>query len=104
MNDDLIDDTGFDMGLPSPLEMTRQECLLLHSELRDVWAELRRSRRNVARLVQMNSLLADDFGKLRVEHSKVVWELSDIYIKASQDAAKRCNAYAGAYGRSLTPK
>lgn len=104
MNDDLIDDTGFDMDLPSPREMTRQECLLLHSELRDVWAELRRSRRNVGRLVQMNSLLADDLGKLRVEHSKVVWELSDIYIKASQDAAKRCNAYAGAYDRPIAPK
>lgn len=50
MNDDLIDETGFDMSLPSPLEMTRQECLLLHNELRDVWAELRRSRRNVAGL------------------------------------------------------
>lgn len=102
MNDDLVDDTGFDLGLPSPLEMTRQECLLLHSELRDVWSELRRSRRNVARLVQMNSLLTEDLGKLRIEHSRVRWELSDVYLKAGMEAGKKCNSYAGAYGRSAS--
>lgn len=52
----------------------------------------------------MNSLLADDLGKLRVEHSKAVWELSDIYIKAGQGAAKGCDAYAGVYGRSIALK
>jgi len=104
MNDGLVDDAGFDLGLPSVLEMTRQECLLLHSELRDVWQELRRSRRNVATLVQMNSMLEGDLSKLRVEYNTVRWELSGMNLKAGMEAGKKSNSYAGACGRSASSK
>lgn len=78
MDDDLTDGNDFDLGLPSPLEMARQECSMLHSELRGVWSELRRARSNVAKLVQMNSLLTSNLDALRRECDKAHWELSDL--------------------------
>ncbi len=78
MDDDFMHDDGVDLGLPSPLEMARQECTILHSELRQVWSELRRSRSNVAKLVQMNSLLTSDLEAVRRECDKARWELSDM--------------------------
>ncbi|OUM75834.1 hypothetical protein AUC60_01645 [Pseudomonas caspiana] len=78
MDDDLIDDDGVELGLPSPLEMARHKCTILHSELRQVWSELRRSRSNVAKLVQINSLLASDLEAVRRECDKARWELSDM--------------------------
>ncbi|WDY60480.1 hypothetical protein [Pseudomonas sp. PSKL.D1] len=71
------DDSDFSLDVPSPLAMAREECALLHSELRDVWAELRRSRRNTAKLVQMNALLMADLEKLRLENKKVMWALAE---------------------------
>jgi hypothetical protein len=45
--------------------MARQECTILHSELREVWSELRRARSNEAKLVQMNSFLTSDLDALK---------------------------------------
>jgi hypothetical protein len=65
--------------------MACEECALLHRELRDVWTGLRHSRRNTAKLVQVNSLLMGDPEKLRLEHSRAVWELADMKAKAGTE-------------------
>lgn len=54
MADDLKDDNGLDLGLPSPVEMAPRECTILHRELRDIWSELSGARSNLTRLVRMN--------------------------------------------------
>lgn len=65
MNSGHDDDQEIGLDPPSPLELARHECALLHGELREVWADPRLSKRNVARLVQMKTMLANDLAKLR---------------------------------------
>lgn len=52
------EDTSEWLGCPTPLEMYQHQCALLEDELIQTEAMLRKSRANVAGLVQMNDLLA----------------------------------------------
>ena len=58
-------DTDDWFGCPSPLEMYKHQCALLEDELIQTQAMLRKSRANVAGLVQMNDLLVT--GKTEAE-------------------------------------
>jgi hypothetical protein len=72
MNNDHDNDRGIGLDLPLPLELACHECALLHGELHEVWIDLRRSNRNVARLVHMNTLLANDLAKSRQAQDPVL--------------------------------
>ena len=52
------EDTSAWLDCPTPLEMYQHQCALLEDELIQTQAMLRKSRANVAGLVQMNDLLA----------------------------------------------
>ena len=52
------EDTCQWLGCPTPLEMYKHQCALLEDELTETQALLRKSRLNIAGLVQMNDLLA----------------------------------------------
>ena len=52
------EDTCKWLGCPTPLEMYKHQCALLEDELTETQALLRKSRLNIAGLVQMNDVLA----------------------------------------------
>jgi regulator of replication initiation timing len=86
-----IDDSDFGcLGIPTPLEIWKQQCVLLATEIEEHQADLRRCRANIAKLVDINSALVAERDELAAESTKLRWKLSDIYLKQSQeDTAKR---------------
>lgn len=61
------EDTSAWLGCPTPLEMYKHQCALLEDELTETQALLRRARKNIAGLVQMNDALAT--GKAQAEEA-----------------------------------
>ena len=53
MEDDLIDDSGFELGMPTPVEMLRHQCTLLCAELETTRLDLRKAHKNIDRLIVM---------------------------------------------------
>ncbi|SER06034.1 hypothetical protein SAMN03159444_03120 [Pseudomonas sp. NFACC02] len=98
------DDFAFDLGMPSLLEAYKQQCKLLIDELDDAWLEVRQSRKNVAKLVQMNSSLSNELTTLKREHEKVRWELSDIRLKDGLEAAANINPFENCHRHGNTDK
>lgn len=71
------EDTCQWLGCPTPLEMYKHQCALLEDELTETQALLRKSRLNLAGLVQMNDVLAT--GKACAEDAlKVRQELEEL--------------------------
>ena len=53
MEDDLIDDSGFELGMPTRVEMQMHQCTLLCVELETTRRDLRKAHRDIARLIIM---------------------------------------------------
>jgi uncharacterized protein (DUF3084 family) len=53
MEDDLIDASGFEFGMPSREEMLKHQCTLLCAELETTRRDLRKAHQNIARLIVM---------------------------------------------------
>ncbi|MFL1493601.1 hypothetical protein [Pseudomonas antarctica] len=51
------EDTSAWLGCPTPLEMYKHQCSLLEDELTETQVLLRKARKNISGLVQMNDLL-----------------------------------------------
>ena len=54
MEDDLIDDSGFELGFPSREEMLKHQCDLLCAELETTRRDLRKAHRDIAKLIIMH--------------------------------------------------
>jgi hypothetical protein len=54
MEDDLIDDSGFEFGMPSREEMLKHQCTLLCAELETTRLDLRKAHRDIAKLIVMH--------------------------------------------------
>lgn len=65
MNNDLIDDEGFEFFTEH--DMLRQHCRLLETELAELHSELRESRGKIATLVLMWSGVSRELGKAETE-------------------------------------
>jgi hypothetical protein len=48
---DLIDDSGFELGMPTPVEMLKHQCTLLCAELETTRLDLRKTHRDIAKLI-----------------------------------------------------
>jgi hypothetical protein len=98
MDDDLIDDEGFgELGVPSPLQMWKQQTHLLISEVDDLQRELRQSKVNLSKVITMHDSACKQRDALALELTRVKWQLSDRLLAESQSETKRLNAYAGAH-------
>jgi len=53
MEDNLIDDSGFELGMPTRVEMLKHQCDLLCSELETTRRDLRKAHKNIAGLIVM---------------------------------------------------
>lgn len=54
MEDDLIDDGGFELGMPTREEMLKHQCDLLCAELETTRLDLRKAHRDIAKLIVMH--------------------------------------------------
>jgi hypothetical protein len=68
MEDDLIDDSGFELGMPTPVEMLKHQCTLLCGELETTRLDLRKAHQNIARLIVMYRDSSTELAALKVEH------------------------------------
>ena len=88
----LIDDDSFGcLGVPTPLEMLKQQSALLCDEIADLSDRLRRSRTNVAELIEMNQQLAAERDALRVKLAATEARVSDCLRLAGES----CNQITG---------
>ena len=79
---DSDDDFGC-LGIPSPLEMWKQQSVLLATEIEEYQRDLRKARVNVAKLVLMNDSLTVERDRLQVELRTASHELSEAYRELS---------------------
>lgn len=73
MTDDLIDDSGFELGLPSREEMLNHQCDLLCSELDVTRRDLRQAHKNLAGVICMWRTSTKELAALRLEHERLRW-------------------------------
>lgn len=79
MEDDLIDDTGFELGMPTYVEMLKHQCTLLCAELETTCLDLRKAHQNIGRLIVMYRDSSTALAALKIEHERLRWTLSDAY-------------------------
>lgn len=95
MENDLINDSGFELGMPSVEDMLRHECDLLHSELEVTRRDLRRAHQTIGGMIVMHRELSKELAALKVEYERVSLRLSQFY---EADRAKEVAKMAYTYG------
>jgi hypothetical protein len=94
MEDDLIDDSGFELGMPTREEILKHHCTLLCAELETTRQDLRKAHRNIAKLIIMHRDSSNELAALKVEHERQRWTLSDLYNRERErDMVKMGYAY-----------
>ncbi|CAI8817600.1 hypothetical protein [Pseudomonas sp. IT-P218] len=71
MEDDLIDDLGFELGMPTPVEMLKHQCTLLCAELETTRYDSQKAHRDIARLIVMYRDSSTELAALMVEHDRL---------------------------------
>lgn len=71
MEDDLIDDSGFELGIPTREEMLKHQCDVLCSELETTRWDLRRAHKTIAGMIVMYRDSATELAALKVEHERL---------------------------------
>ena len=79
MEDDLIDDSGFELGMPTHVEMLKHYCSMLEAELDTPRQDLRRAHKTIAGLIVMNRDGSKELAVLKIEHERLRRTLSDVY-------------------------
>lgn len=67
----MIDDGGFELGMPTHEEMLKHQCDLLCAELETTRQDLRSAHQNIARLIVMYRDSSTELAALKVERSRV---------------------------------
>lgn len=94
MTDDLIDDSGFELGFPTREEMLKHQCDLLCSELDVTRRDLRQAHKNLAGVICMWRDSSKELAALKLEHERLRWALSDMYRRETElETAKMTYAY-----------
>lgn len=89
MEDDLIDDFGFELGMPTHVEMLQHYCSLLDAELDTTRQDLRRAHKAIAGLIVMYRDSSTELAVLKVEHERLRWTLSDVYQREGERDTSR---------------
>ncbi|WNF55811.1 hypothetical protein [Pseudomonas sp. SG20052] len=94
MDDDLIDDSGFELGMPSHVDMLKHYCCVLEAELDTTRCDLRRAHQNIAGLIVMHRELSKELSALKVDHQRITQRLSQFYeADRTQEAARMAYRY-----------
>ena len=99
MTDDLIDDSGFDLGMPSYTEMLKHQCDLLCAELEATRRDLRKAHQSIACLIVMHRESSTELAALKVEHERLKWTLSDMYSREREWETSRMGYAYGDHTR-----
>ncbi|WP_223532591.1 hypothetical protein [Pseudomonas sp. GL-RE-20] len=90
MTNDSIDDSGFELGKPTHLEMLKHQCDLLYAELETARHDLRKAHKDIAGLIVMHrdgtrelTAMKIEHERLKVEHERLRWTLSDMNSRES---------------------
>ena len=102
MKDDLIDDSGFELGIPTREEMLKHQCDLLCCELETTRHDLRKAHKDIARLIVMYRDESAELAALKVEHERVRWTLSDVYRRESERETARMSYQYGDHTKNRT--
>lgn len=79
MEDDLIDDSGFELGMPTRVEMLQHYCSVLEAELDTTRQDLRRAHETIAGMIVMYRNGSKELGVLKIEHERLKWTLTGMY-------------------------
>ncbi|WP_077045832.1 hypothetical protein [Pseudomonas sp. KK4] len=101
MDEDLIDDSGFELGMPTRTEMLKHQCTLLCAELETTRQDLRKAHQNIAKLIIMHRDSSNELSALKVEHERLRWTLSEMYSR-EREHGKASLGYA--YGDHVKGK
>ena len=80
------EDTSAWLGCPMPLEMYEHQCSLLEDELSETQALLRKARKSIAGLVQMNYALATGKAEAQAALRKAMAEIGELKERCSEPA------------------
>lgn len=80
------EDTSAWLGCPTPLEMYKHQCSLLEDELTETQALLRKARKNIAGLVQMNDVLATRLAEAAESLKAAQLEVGQLKERCSEPA------------------
>ena len=97
MKDDLIDDSGFELGLPSREEMLKHQCDLLCAELETTRRDLRKAHQNIAGLIVMYRESSTELAALKIEHLRLKWTLSEMYSREREQGSTQLGYAYGDY-------
>lgn len=97
MEDDLIDDSGFELGLPSREEMLKHQCDLFGAELETTRRDLRRAHKNIAGLIGMYRDCTKELAAMKIEHERMKWTLSDMYSREREQGKTQLGYAYGDY-------
>jgi hypothetical protein len=103
MEDDLIDDTGFELGMPTRVEMLKHQCTLLCAELETTRRDLRTAHQNIAKLIVMHRGSSTELAALKVEHERLKWTLSEMYSRDRDRETSRMGYAYGDHARQVKP-
>ncbi|VVO61001.1 hypothetical protein [Pseudomonas fluorescens] len=101
MEDDLIDDSGFELGMPTHVQLLKHQCDLLCSELEITRRDLRMAHKTIAGMIVMYRDCTKELAALKVEHERVRWTLSDMYRRETE---KETAKFSYSYGDYTKPK
>jgi hypothetical protein len=104
MDNDLIDDTGLELGMPTQLEMLQHYNCLLEAELYTTRSELQRAHKSIAGLIVMYRDSSKELAVLKLEYERLKGTLSDVSRRGSENTASTLTyAYGDYSNRSDKP-
>jgi hypothetical protein len=101
MEDDLLDDTGFELGMPTHVEMLKHQCTLLCTELETTRRDLRKAHQNIARLIVMYRDSSTELAARKIEYERLQRTPSEMYSREREQEASRARY---AYGDHTTAR
>lgn len=99
MQDGLVDDSGFELGMPTHGELLKHQCDLLCSDLELTRRNLRAAHRELAGLIVMYRSVLKEIATLKIENEKLRWTLSEIYLRESKEATSKMGYSYGDHGK-----
>lgn len=77
--DSLVDDSGYELGMPTIEDILRHECDLMHSELEVTRRDVRQSHKNLAGMIRMWRDNAAERSALKAEKHRIEKLLGEYY-------------------------
>lgn len=95
MDDELsIDDSGFELGMPTVEDMLRHHSDLLQSELDVTRRDFRQAHKNLSGMIVMWRVCDRELAALKLEHERLRWTVSEMYSRERElETARMTYAY-----------